>query len=281
VNISTTAEDEKRKVWDRIQSIHGDLTVLGRSDGWRGKEDKSLSVFLTFSKYYDSSKSYWYDININNITKWLEYEHAFAVFVAGDYETTFVVPAREIQVQIDLSSKTIPDSGNYGIHIKRSSNSSFEIIEFSDFDLDKYLLRYDLLASNPCSSSKIDQNWDDIYELGEDIGTKRYYEGALTRITVNSYERNPRARRVCIQYHGLSCAACGFNFADRFGDIGLGFIHVHHLKPLSEIREGYELDPINDLSPVCPNCHAMLHRRRPAYSIEELKIILRSNTKKI
>lgn len=56
-----------------------------------------------------------------------------------------------------------------------------------------------------------------------------------------------------------------------YGEIGNGFIHVHHLVPLSAIKENYHLDPINDLIPVCPNCHAMLHRQNPPLTPEELK----------
>jgi 5-methylcytosine-specific restriction protein A len=56
-----------------------------------------------------------------------------------------------------------------------------------------------------------------------------------------------------------------------YGEIGKNFIHVHHVKPLSEIDEQYKINPIKDLRPVCPNCHAMLHKRKPAYSIEEIQ----------
>jgi len=95
-------------------------------------------------------------------------------------------------------------------------------------------------------------------------------EGALKIISVNTYERNPQARNACIDAYGLSCSVCDMNFEDSYGDVGKGFIHVHHLIPLSDIREEYFLNPLTDLRPVCPNCHAMLHRRRPAFSIEEL-----------
>ena len=98
-------------------------------------------------------------------------------------------------------------------------------------------------------------------------------EGAKKRITVNSYERNPRARAACIKHHKPVCSICKFDFYTEFGDVGEGFIHVHHIKRISEIGEKYEVDPINDLIPVCPNCHAMLHRKDPPYEIEELKII--------
>jgi predicted HNH restriction endonuclease len=101
-----------------------------------------------------------------------------------------------------------------------------------------------------------------------------YFEGAVTQVTVNAYERNERARRRCIAHYGLRCRVCETNFEEVYGHIGAGFIHVHHLKPLSEIRAEYVLDPIEDLRPVCPNCHAMIHRRRPPYTIEEVKEML-------
>ena len=102
----------------------------------------------------------------------------------------------------------------------------------------------------------------------------RYIEGAVRKVSVNAYERSRSARRKCIEYYGCDCTVCGMNFEREYGSIGEGFIHVHHLTPLIEIGEPYEVDPIKDLRPVCPNCHAMLHRRTPSYSIEELKSIL-------
>lgn len=103
---------------------------------------------------------------------------------------------------------------------------------------------------------------------------KTYSEGATRRITVNAYERSRKAARRCVDYYGHDCSVCGFNFARVYGEIGEGFIHVHHLKPLSEVESGYRVDPIRDLRPVCPNCHAMIHRRDPPYGTEELKEIL-------
>lgn len=108
----------------------------------------------------------------------------------------------------------------------------------------------------------------------EILDSKRYYEGAKKQIVVNSYERNSDARKKCLEYYGLSCYVCGFNFEKAYGDLGVGFIHVHHLKPLSEINEKYELDPVKDLRPVCPNCHAMIHREvGVSRSIEEVRKI--------
>lgn len=106
----------------------------------------------------------------------------------------------------------------------------------------------------------------------EEVGTVP--EGAKRTIQVNVYERDPNARRKCIAKWGLKCSVCSFDFVESYGELGEGFIHVHHLKPLGEIGEQYELNPVTDLRPVCPNCHAMLHRRKPALGIEELSLLL-------
>jgi hypothetical protein len=107
------------------------------------------------------------------------------------------------------------------------------------------------------------------------------FEGAKKSVVVNVFERDRAARLKCIQHHGAVCIVCKIDFSAVYGRLGAGFIHVHHIRPLGEIREEYELDPIKDLRPVCPNCHSMLHRRRPALSIEYLRGILvkRSHTR--
>lgn len=105
------------------------------------------------------------------------------------------------------------------------------------------------------------------------------FEGAKKEIVVNRYERSLEAREKCIAAHGCKCAACGMDFEKVYGEIGRGFIHVHHLVPLSSIGVEYELDPINDLIPVCPNCHAMLHRHDPPLMVEELRNTIMGNKK--
>jgi len=106
--------------------------------------------------------------------------------------------------------------------------------------------------------------------------TQEFREGAVTKILVNSYERDLKARQKCIDYYGSSCSVCNFNFSRVFGQLGEGFIHVHHLRPISEIGKEYIVEPIEDLRPVCPNCHAMIHRRSPPLSIQEMKNLIQS-----
>ena len=111
----------------------------------------------------------------------------------------------------------------------------------------------------------------------DEIENQVLSEGAKKQITVNAYERNPKARQECIKHYGVKCIICGFDFEEKYKEIGKGFIHVHHVKPLSEVNEKYEVNPIKDLIPVCPNCHAMIHKKKPAYSIEDIQSLLVKN----
>lgn len=114
------------------------------------------------------------------------------------------------------------------------------------------------------------------FMLPEEVSdTEPLYEGIKSPIVVNSFERNAEARKKCIEYYGTRCIVCNFDFEKMYGVIGKDFIYVHHLVPLSEISERYIVDPIQDLRPVCPNCHAIIHRRKPAYTIEEVKKVLK------
>jgi len=131
------------------------------------------------------------------------------------------------------------------------------------------------------------EEWERVLDAGggessppSDFGLK-LVEGAKKVVTVNYYERNPKARKKCIEYHGTSCAVCGFSFAKTYGEIGNGFVHVHHLSPIGDMKGEYQLDPIKDLRPVCSNCHSILHRKKPPFSIEELKAVFLEQVKRI
>ena len=117
--------------------------------------------------------------------------------------------------------------------------------------------------------------------LAEELSApEKYSEGARFSVTINAYERNPKARAACIAHHGHICAVCGFDFAKIYGTLGEGFIHVHHVVPIGKIGEQYEIDPIADLIPVCPNCHAMIHRTEPPLTVEQLRKHLQETKKK-
>jgi 5-methylcytosine-specific restriction protein A len=112
----------------------------------------------------------------------------------------------------------------------------------------------------------------------DEVVVGSYLEGRVRQVTVNSYERNKRARAACLKQHGCNCSVCGLNFEARYGEIGKRFIHVHHKNPVALRDQRYKLNPKKDLIPVCPNCHAMLHTHNPPLRVEELRRMLNDTT---
>ena len=109
-------------------------------------------------------------------------------------------------------------------------------------------------------------------EVPEDL-----WEGAKRSVSINAFERNPEARLASIEHHGTCCLICGFDFAITYGEEFVGFIHVHHITPLAQIGARYKVDPIQDLIPVCPNCHAVIHYGNRTHSIESVRKLIRKH----
>ena len=106
--------------------------------------------------------------------------------------------------------------------------------------------------------------------IEEDDHGEPEYEGAELVTTVRRRERNPRNRLLCIRLHGEVCACCGLDPRETYGVAG-SIIEVHHLEPLSFLKEPRPYDPARDLAPLCPNCHRAVHTRRPEpWSLQEL-----------
>jgi 5-methylcytosine-specific restriction protein A len=112
-------------------------------------------------------------------------------------------------------------------------------------------------------------------EPGPDDVPPGFPEGAVRTVHVNRYERDHRSRRACIEHWGTACMACDLDFGQMYGDIGDGYIHVHHLTPVSQMGPGYRVDPVKELRPLCPNCHAMVHTSDPPLTPEQLRHRLR------
>ena len=108
-----------------------------------------------------------------------------------------------------------------------------------------------------------------------------FHEGAAIRVQVNRYERDPIARARCIKHHGTVCMACGVSLAARYGPQVADLIHVHHVRPIASLGKRTSVNPIRDLCPVCPNCHAVIHSIRPPRTIEEVKKMLRAGRARI
>lgn len=117
-------------------------------------------------------------------------------------------------------------------------------------------------------------------EIPEELDmTTPLYEGVIKKIAVNAYERSGAAREKCILHYGCRCAACGLILAERYGEAVQGLIHVHHVRQLAEINGEYQVDPIRDLRPVCPTCHAVIHSQTPPFR-EEITEMIHEQEKK-
>ncbi|MHB1841837.1 MAG: HNH endonuclease [Sulfobacillus sp.] len=91
-------------------------------------------------------------------------------------------------------------------------------------------------------------------------------------------ERSPslvaKAKARALKSEGkLSCACCGFDFAQTYGPLGEGFIECHHLVPISEYST-QQTTRVADVVLVCSNCHRMLHRRRPWLGLADLRSLI-------
>lgn len=123
-------------------------------------------------------------------------------------------------------------------------------------------------------TSNIDLNWD---EETTHIETGAA-EGRQITYYSTKYERSSQNRDAAIRIHGTKCMICGFDFKERYGELGENYIEVHHLKPLSSQNSEVIINPETDLICVCANCHRMLHRfKNYMVSVEELKQIVKDN----
>jgi len=199
--------------------------------------------------------TYVYNINPNTLNA------HFEVWICGNSSRYYFIPIPIIK-QIYTDPEGFVDKQHQNmrvVHINTSTHKvNFSRTKNNEIDFNEYFCA----VLNPIY-------WVD---SGEEFISK---EGKKTQVSVNSYERNPELRKKCIAHHGTSCCICGFSFETVYGDVAKDFIHVHHLNPLSEVGSEHDVDPVNDLRPVCPNCHAVLHIRNPAYNIEEVRKLLK------
>lgn len=104
--------------------------------------------------------------------------------------------------------------------------------------------------------------------LGQEEG--RAYETRSKR-----YERSPANRAACVSLKGSRCLACGLDLGEVYGPLGDGYIEVHHAIPVAQMPDDYVVDISADLFPLCPNCHAMVHREDPPIPVHTLAERLR------
>ena len=143
-----------------------------------------------------------------------------------------------------------------------------------NFDVEKVFVEF--CKTNKVKPANIRRKYWVLSNEHNELYSSEYYEGSAQLVLTNRYERNLQARKECVKKYGCKCQICGMDFEKIYGDIGKGVIHVHHIIPISNKKgKTHIIDPKTNLIPVCPNCHAMLHRGK--LSIEELKAVIENN----
>ncbi|MBD1879501.1 HNH endonuclease [Coleofasciculus sp. FACHB-T130] len=134
-------------------------------------------------------------------------------------------------------------------------------------DLLKFINIYEELIENQPSEAP-----------GSDSYSEEVWLEDLTKYRIHRrVERNQALCKKAKEIHGYICKACGFDFENRYGEIGRNYIEAHHIVPISSLEKTkVQLDPSKDFTVLCSNCHRMIHRIKPTPSLEEFKAIIRT-----
>ena len=199
----------------------------------------------------------------NDFRKYLRKEEDCHSFVLGSLmkAAESYLPAY-IRDHFDSNFRSLFDSNNsvedlICIFLEMEKNG---IGEKQAFTMQKCLKAY---ISYHCNLNGLDKD-----ALFSDVKAKNakkqteYWEGTEKSSVSVRYERDKDARAKCLERYGFKCQVCGIDMEEKYGMYGHNFIEVHHIVPISKQGGAYKLDPIKDLRPLCPNCHAMIHRSR-------------------
>lgn len=112
----------------------------------------------------------------------------------------------------------------------------------------------------------------------DEPGIEEAEEGKVATRIHRYRERDRRlvaeAKTRAMKQHGrLVCAACSFDFSQRYGEVGANIIDVHHTRPVHTMKPG-EKTKVVDLVLLCSNCHRVVHSRRAWLSIDQVKAAL-------
>ena len=119
-------------------------------------------------------------------------------------------------------------------------------------------------------------------EYAPDVDDEGIIEAEEGRLLTRLHRRRERSRKLVEQRKlkaireigRLRCDACSFDFEERYGPRGKGFIEAHHTKPVETLVEGSKTK-LDDLALLCANCHRMVHATRPWLTISQLRELIR------
>lgn len=197
-------------------------------------------------------------------------KHVDACFT-GIYEETQPAFYRQVRDSIahnkDMSNEDEANNFLYSVSLK----SYAEFLSSKDF---RQLSTPPKHTKQPGAKKKIPKHAAKEREMTE--GEKKHVE-------YETRHRNPALRQACIDKYGYQCQCCGMNFAELYGkELGENFIEVHHLKMLSTYDECHPEDYVENLVPLCSNCHSMIHHgKNGPLTLGELRAAYKGEKKKL
>jgi len=157
-----------------------------------------------------------------------------------------------------------------GIAFLRTNIDALEYLFSGDFN-------YDDVQSSFVDLAKIGEQKQRILIYDENLVIE---EGTRRVRNAQVYERSKKLREAAIRRYSinghLACSVCSFDFSTVYGERGRGYIEIHHQKPIFQYEEQdtakFLEQALQNVVPVCSNCHRMIHREKNApMPVEELR----------
>jgi len=145
---SVMSAQEKPKVWETIERQLGPMSKpSSRQHDWRATKDKTVSIYVTFSKYYRQSDCFWFGLKPEHLTQWRKgYKHAFLVFIMGNHSDILIIPLEQIAPYIERANLTLDKNyGYFKLHLTKPTYGRYLFRELPQFDASNFYNNYPLL----------------------------------------------------------------------------------------------------------------------------------------
>lgn len=175
--------------------------------------------------------------------------------------------SREIDLASDGSLALGYEAGHAIGYVYDLSALPSDIVLVSDLDQVLKLYRHLLFRGGVTPS-------DTLLETGgvKDIEEAHRYQ------MVRRLERNPKVRKQVLAHKDAECEGCGLAPLKDYALPGANLpLDVHHLMPLSDLKEGERLTfkVPEDFAVLCPTCHRVVHQMEDPGDIEALRQAVR------
>lgn len=261
----------------KVDFIFKELKEGRLRQGWGWREDLNLNLI---QEIFEKGKS----LNEYQKKVWRKQKKMHPKVDDGIQKGDYIILPNLPEIGLWSIAKV---TGGYSFNIPPALDNYGHILEVkllnknNSIDPQSNFVSQNLRSTMSCQQRlwNIEKYKDDILELISEVeheellnqvtndlisydSEKSSKEGKSSKRLVNIYERKPKLRTNAISKHGTTCMACGFNYKKIYGEHGENYIEVHHIVPLSLIKENVLINPETDMVVLCSNCHRMIHRNQ-------------------